>query len=404
MKCNSFWAAVATALATLAIAVVPPQSAQAQTYSVLYSFHGKHGKNPEAGLIQDKKGNLYGTTVSGGNYKQGTVFELKSDGKEKLLYSFTGADGANPFAGLLRDSAGNLYGTTEEGGDLNCNSYWGCGTVFKVDRSGKETVLYNFTGGADGAKPNAGLVRDSAGNLYGTTQEGGTDGGTHGCGVVFKLDTTGAETVLHAFTGGADGDYPLAGLLRDSAGNLYGTTYFGGTHGYGVVFKLKANGKEKVLYSFTGAADGAEPYAGLVRDSAGNLYGTTQRGGTLSESCEDGCGVVFKLDTTGAETVLYSFTGGVDGACPDGGLVRDSAGNLYSTTLYGGAYGMGVAFRLDTTGAETVLHSFAGPWKGGPDGAGPVAGLLRDSAGNLYGTTGNGGAYGDGVVFKITPQ
>ena len=198
---------------------------------------------------------------------------------------------------------------------------------------------------------------------------------------------------LHTFTGG-DGYQPYAGLVRDSAGNLYGTTAGGGTYGAGVVFQLDATGAETVLYSFTGGADGATPVADVKRDSAGNLYGTTAGGGTY------GAGVVFQLDATGAYTVRYTFTGGADGANPYARLVRDSAGNLYGTTVNGGAYGYGVVFKLDTTGAETVLHSFTG----GKDGANPYAGLLLDSASNLYGTTYYGGAYGKGVAFKITPQ
>ncbi|MGA8493494.1 MAG: choice-of-anchor tandem repeat GloVer-containing protein [Terriglobales bacterium] len=382
--------AVSAALA-LAVVLVPAvvvvvlaaPSAQAQTYSVLYSFKGYHGKNPYAGLIQDKKGNLYGTTSVGGAYNLGTVFELKTTGKEKVLYSFTSrATGTNPWAGLVRDSDGNLYGTTKHGGTYNY------GVVFKLDTTGAETVLHSFTG-KDGAEPQGGLVRDSAGNLYGTTLFGGGGGG-----VVFKLDTTGAETVLYSFLGGADGGNPPAGLVRDSAGNLYGTTTWGGTYWVGVVFKVDTTGAETVLHSFTGGADGGEPYAGLVRDSAGNLYGTTYYGGASGAY-----GAVFKLDTTGAETVLYSFTGGADGGQPLAGLVRDSAGNLYGTTREGGAYSNGVVFKLDTTGVETVLYSFEG-------GAGgfPEAGLLRDSAGNLYGTTQAGGAYNHGLVFKITPQ
>jgi uncharacterized repeat protein (TIGR03803 family) len=394
MKLHKFWAAVGTAVAVLApaIAFVAAPSAQAQTYSVLYSFKGKHGANPSAGLIQDKKGNLYGTTSEGGAYKLGTVFELKTNDKEKVLHSFTGGvDGAYPEAGLVRDSAGNLYGTTEGGGA------YGAGVVFKLDKTGAESLLYSFTGGADGANPWAGLVRDSAGNLYGTTEAGGADND----GVVFKLDTTGTETVLYSFTGGADGAGPVAGLLRDSAGNLYGTTTNGGACiNCGLVFKLKANGKEKVLYSFSWDG-GAYPWAGLVRDSQGNLYGTTQDGGGNDQCGGPGCGVVFKLDKTGVETVLYSFTGWTDGGAPHAGLARDSAGNLFGTTEYGGAcyFHCGVVFKLDTTGVETVLHSF-----GGADGANPVAGLLLDSAGNLYGTTEYGGAYNDGVIFKITPQ
>ncbi len=257
--------------------------------------------------------------------------------------------------------------------------------MFKLDATGTETVLYSFTGGADGANPEAGLVRDPDGSLYGTTIAGGS-----GSGVVFKVDSNGTETVLHTFTSGADGGYPQAGLIRDLNGDLYGTTSGGGSPGPGVVFKLDTTGAETVLYTFTGGADGGTPYGGLVRDSAGNLYGSTLQGGVTTGS--QGYGVVFKLDAAGTETVLYTFTGGSDGASPYAGLVRDSAGNLYGTT-----YGGGRAF--GNTGAETVLHTFAG----GTGGAKPQAGLIRDAKGNLYGTTVFGGSGGNGVVFKLTP-
>jgi uncharacterized repeat protein (TIGR03803 family) len=266
--------------------------------------------------------------------------------------------------------------------------------VFKLDTTGTETVLYSFTGGADGAYPGAGVIQDSAGNLYGTTYEGGASES----GVVFKLDTTGTETVLYSFTGGADGGNPEAGVIRDSAGNLYGTTPFGGVSGVcyagcGVVFKLDTSGTETVLYSFTGGADGGSPNAGVIRDSAGNLYGTTPIGGA------SGYGVVFKLDTTGTETALYSFTGGADGGYPAAGVIQASAGNLYGTTQAGGVSGSGVVFKLDPAGAETVLYSFTG----GADGGAPFAGLIRNSAGNLYGTAIGGGINNHGVVFRIQP-
>jgi uncharacterized repeat protein (TIGR03803 family) len=304
-----------------------------------------------------------------------------------VLHRFTGADGANPYAGLVGDSAGNLYGTTSDGGAS------GYGVVFKVNKTG-ETVLYSFTGGADGAKPLAGLIRDLAGNLYGTTFSGGASG----YGVVFKLDTTGTETVLHSFTEKPGGANPEAGLIQDSAGNLYGTTGGGGASGLGVAFKLDTTGTEKLLHSFTGGADGESPQAGLIRDAAGNFSGTTYKGGGASGCGDRGCGVVFKLDTTGTETVLYSFPGTeADGAYPYSGLIRDSAGNLYGTTYAGGASHNGVVFKLDTTGTETVLYSFIG----GVDGGLPYAGLTRDLAGNLYGTTYSGGASNNGVVFKL---
>jgi uncharacterized repeat protein (TIGR03803 family) len=362
--------------------------------TVLYSFPSTaDGSGPSAGVIRDSAGNLYGTTAAGGAEGAGVVYKLAGNGHETLLYTFTGgADGGYPEAGLVRDSAGNLYGTTANGGNSTgtCSyGFSGCGVVFKLDASGNETVLYAFTGGADGSRPVASVIRDSAGNIYGTTQTGGTAG----AGVVFKVNAAGEETVLYSFTGGSDGGFPYGGVVQDSSGNLYGTTNGGGTAGFGVVFKLDTAGNETVLYSFAGGADGGLPYSGVIRDSAGNLYGTAQFGGTAY------AGVVYKLDTAGQESVLYSFTGGADGGQPYAGVIRDSAGNLYGTTIGGGAAGAGVVYELDTVGQETVLYSFTG----GADGGQPYAGVIRDSAGNLYGTTNSGGKESSGVVFKLVP-
>lgn len=310
---------------------------------------------------------------------------------ETVLYSFTGgADGGHPEAGLILDAAGNLYGTTAGGGAANA------GVVFKLDTAGREMVLYSFTGGADGNGPNSGVIRDAAGNLYGTTSIGGNLSTCHlaGCGVVFKLDTTGKETVLYSFTGGADGAGPEAGVMHDSAGNLYGTTYDGGASGFGVVYKVDTASQETVLHNFTGGPDGRNPLAGVILDPAGNLYGTTGGGGANT-------GSVYKVDAAGQETVLHHFTGHGDGNSPSGGVVRDPAGHLYGATYYGGASGFGVVFELpDTGGPGRVLYSFTG----GVDGGNPYSGVIRDSAGNLYGTTWKGGTANVGVVFKLTPQ
>ena len=360
------------ALAALMLAAVVAQSARAQTYTVLYTFTGgKDGGNSTADLVRDAKGNLYGTTSKGGASNDGTVFKLDTAGKETVLYSFKGGkDGASPLAGLLRDSAGNLYGTTGAGGGTGCKNNAGCGTVFKVAKT-KETVLYRFTGGADGAAPWTGtLLRDASGNLYGTTGAGGASN----AGTVFKLATTNKETVLYSFSGGTDGGLPLAGLVQDTAGNLYSTTFYGGAHSFGVVFKLDTTDKETVLLSFN-RADGADSFATVVRDTKGNIYGTTEYGGTGCKGA--GCGTVFKLSTPGKETALYSFTGCADGGYPIAGLVRDPTGNLYGTTTKGGASGDRVVFMLDKTGKETVLHSFSGA-----DGAKQVGGLVRDTQGS----------------------
>jgi len=393
---------VAAALASAIVlvpAVVATRSAQAQTFTVLHSFTGgADGGSPWQGfLIRDPHGNLYGTTSAGGDLSCGggggcgVVFKISPKGKETVLYSFTGnvGDGQFPYAGLVRDTQGNLYGTTS-GGGTNCA--WG--TVFKVDKTGKETVLYCFgTIRGDGENPWAGLLLDAKGNLFGTTEYGG--GGSSNSGTVFMLDTTGQETVLHTFTGLPDGAYPEAGVTRDAHGNLYGTTLNGGASGSGTVFKLDKKERETVLHSFTrSGGDGGLPYGSVVRDAQGNLYGATEAGGTSD------LGTVFMLDKTGKETVLYRFTGtGGDGFQPYAGLVRDGVGNLYGTTWRGGTYNAGTVFKVDKTGTETVLYSFDNANSGGY----PLAGLVRDAKGNLYGTTSQGSTYGFGTVFKLTP-
>ena len=369
----------------------------ATTYTVLHSFpYLPKGTTPVSGVIRDSAGNLYGTTVSGGLGflpHFGVVYKLDPAGHETVLYTFTGgADGGAPYAGVILDSAGNLYGTTQHGGGAQCGIYHGCGVVFKLDPTGHETVLHSFTGGADGSLPIAGVILDAAGNLYGTTSAGGTAN----AGVVFKLDSTGQETVLYSFTGGADGGQPYAGVIRDPAGNLYGTTFEGGVHcmglGCGVVFKLDTTGHETVLHRFAGGADGSHPYAGVTLDAAGNLYGTTVFGGTSR------VGTVYEIDASGLETVLYSFNA-ASGYEPYGGVTLDAAGNLYGTTVVGGTEEDGTVYMLDPTGHATVLHRF-----NGDNGEGPNAGVIRDSAGNLYGTTGSGGGSYEGVVYELDPS
>jgi uncharacterized repeat protein (TIGR03803 family) len=368
----------ACALAAIGISLALAQASEI----VLHNFASPpKGAYPTSGVIRDSAGNLYGTTSNGGRAGYGVVYKVDSVGHETVLYSFTGGlDGSLPYAGVIGDSAGNLYGTTNGGGTA------GYGVVYKLDRNRHETVLYNFTGGNDGGYPYAGVIRDAAGNLYGTTN----GGGPAYLGVVFMLDASGQETALYGFTGGVDGCDPWTGVVADSTGNLYGSTTLGGPANQGVVYKLDATGHETVLYSFEGGEDGSIP-SGVVPDSAGNLFGTTKLGGTA------GAGVVYKLDATGHKTVLYSFTGGADGGTPVAGVIRDSAGNLYGTTVYGGTAGAGVVYKVDATGHETVLHSFTG----GADGGYPYAGVIRDSAGNLYGTTLQGGTASLGVVYKV---
>ena len=328
--------------------------------------------------------------------------------KYKTLYKFTGGkDGSQPYAGLILDQAGNLYGTTYGGGSNLCLG--GCGTVFTLSRNSdgrwREKVLYNFPVIGNGSRAFPGsLVRDPAGNLYGTTVQGGG-----GAGSVFKIDTTRKETTLYAFTGGTDGWNPMGGLIQDAAGNLYGTTFYGGDMscdygtGCGTVFKVDARGVETVLYTFTADQDGGWPQAGVILDEKGALYGTTS--GVQSGRCQQNCGTVFRLDPDGTLTTLYTFLGPPDGALPNSSLVLDSQGNLYGTTFGGGTASLGTIFMLDSSGKETVLHSFAL----GKGGYLPV-GVIQDAAGNLYGTTSKGGdsdcsfnGYGCGTVFKLTP-
>jgi uncharacterized repeat protein (TIGR03803 family) len=414
-------------------------AAWAQKESVLYSFctHGgsgcTDGHEPTAGMVLDQEGNLYGTTPSGGTDGRGVAFKLTPKGKETVLYSFCAqsncVDGDFPQAGLVFDQKGNLYGTASEGGlyYYACDGF-GCGTVFKLTPAGQETVLDGLAG-YYGYNPVAGLTLDEKGNLYGTTSYGGDYGG----GVVFKVTPKGKEIVLYNFCaqGGnhcTDGATPKAGLVFDQKGNLYGTTYSGGdgvgcqSYGCGIVFKLTPEGKETVLHSFcgqSGCTDGAGPYAGLVFDQKGNLYGTTAYGGNYNQYniCPSGCGVVFKLTPRGKETVLYTFcaqTNCTDGASPYAGVVFDQKGNLYGTTVGGGAYYQGLVFKVNPKNKETVLYSFCAQTNC-TDGANPEAGLVFDRKGILYGTTQYGGAYnpsvcsdmygyyGCGAVFKLTP-
>jgi uncharacterized repeat protein (TIGR03803 family) len=404
-----------TLFSALAIPVqLAAQNSLGLKYTVLYTFTGgTDGGNPESDLIQDEEGNLYGTTnVAGPTCNCGTVFKLDRAGNFTVLHAFTGSpDGANPMAGVTRDAAGNLYGTTGGGGQSLF------GTVFTIDPDEQESVLVSFLNGppADGSDPYyGGLFRDTDGTLYGTTGFGGdlSKCNNQGCGEVFKVDPSGQLTILHKFQGGADGAFPTGRLVRDANGNFYGTTEEGGLSGCfygscGVVFKIDASGQEAVIYPFTGGADGSTPADGVILDGNGNLYGTAAYG--AGNGCfGGGCGVVFKIDTNNNnhESTLYTFTGGADGGQPIGALVRDPQGNLYGTTYIGGNTNAqaGVVFKLDTTGRETVLYTFSG----GTDGASPFAtSLVRDRNGNMFGITGLGGDLsgcgggGCGVIFKI---
>jgi uncharacterized repeat protein (TIGR03803 family) len=426
-------------------------SADARTYSetVLHKFtgfgnDGVYPVGPTANLLQDGAGNLYGTTYSGGAWRNGTVFRIDKAGKQIVLHSFnsTNGDGLVPNGGMVMDSSGNLYGTTYGGGA------YGNGTVFKLQPTSggyKETVIHSFAGGAnDGSQPLTGLIQDSAGNFYGATYNGGTCGAKNGDGVLFKLDTSDQLTVIYMFGCNPDEGTQVEGLTRDSQGNFYAVSETGGpsqysnnciqtnyspSFGCGTLAKIDPSGKETLLHIFTGVqGDGGSPMGAVVLDAAGNIYGTTLLGG--SGSCQPpwsstpGCGTVFKVDTSGVYSVIYNFPGsGGRGAGPIGELVVDHAGNFYGATEDGGvgtcvansngggyftAYaGCGVIFKLTAAGKETVLHKFSGHRDGGNPESG---GLIRGSSGSLYGTTYDGGddngcgfGQGCGVVFKLSP-
>ncbi len=388
-----------------AVVLALVSGACAQTEQTLYSFTGAaDGGDPLSSLGMDAAGNLYGTTFVAGAYGAGEVFELSPNSSggwaETVLYSFTGGvDGANPYyADVILDKEGNLYGTTVEGGTYNL------GVVFELTRTArgwKESVLYSFAGGNDGAYPYAGLALDPAGDLFGTTYGGGAKSE----GTVFWLKRSNgrwSERVIHTFDF-TTGDSPVGGLVFDRRGDLYGTTQGGGENGAGVVFALQRSKGDlwtaRVLHSFTGGSDGSSPYAErLIFDRAGNLYGTTDGGGI------NNYGIVFRLSPTNhgwAEQVLYRFTGAVE-ANPYTGLVMDSSGNLYGTCANGnGSTTVGSVFELTLTAegtyAESDLHLFT---RG--DGEFPESALLFDKAGNLYGTTLLGGAANMGVVYEVS--
>lgn len=382
---SAAWQYAKSAALALAImlAVFTTRPAEAQSFKILYAFTGgTDGGSPQSAVIQDKAGNLYGTTYAGGSHQAGTIYELSLGGKETVLYSFNGAtDSGFPYAALTMDTAGNFYGVAEGGEGAQE------GTAFKLDTQRHFTVLHTFVGSPnDGESPWSNLILDPAGNLYGVTE----GGGTFQNGIVYKIDTSGNFSVLHNFAGEPDGNSPYGALVMDSTGALYGTSRHGGSAQRGAVFKIDSAGNESVMASFVGG-EGDSPMAGMIEDSAGNFYGTLLSGG------DDDNGEVFKMDPTGKITTFYEFGGGKRGVNPYGALVMDSAGNLYGTTFQGGLYQYGEVFKFDTSGNATVLHSFSGK-----DGAFPYAGLYIDAAGTLYGTTTAGGPNGAGVVYKIT--
>jgi uncharacterized repeat protein (TIGR03803 family) len=388
-----FALAFALGLATVAI----PQT-QAQSFKVVYNFTGaSDGGNPLDGFVADTLGNLFSTTSAGGALGNGAVIKFSKAGAESVLYSFAGGtDGANPQAGLLRDKSGNLYGTTYAGGKENL------GTVFMVTAAGAEEVLYSFATGKDAAYPEAGLTIDAQGNLYGTASAGGT----YNNGAVFRLTppktgSTWKETLLYSFGGtGTDGQAPVASLTLGAAGTLYGTTSTGGEYGYGTIFQLVRSGatwEETILHNFADGNDGGIPYGGLIANKAGSLYGAATEGGT------GGGGTIFELTPSNGSwtfTVLYSNPGwGISGSFRN--LLLDASGNLYGTTHCDGADSAGTVYKLTPASGSwtyTSLYSFTG----GTDGlyvySNPV--LLE---GHIYGTTKLGGAHGYGVIWQVVP-
>jgi len=425
-------------------------TARAQTETVLYSFCSQQdcsdGEGPGTGLVFDQQGNLYGVTGAGGNGAYGvcnyygynatcgTIYKIAPNGEETVLYNFCAkencTDGALPDGGLVFDKQGNLYGTAHSGGKYGQSlcSYAnvpGCGVVFKLTPAGEYTVLYNFckqSGCRDGTYPSRRLAFDERGNLYGTTVNGGAHSGcgilgNQGCGTVYRLNPEGKLTVLYNFcsrSNCADGDIPLAGVILDKQGNMYGATHWGGAncvwgYGCGVVYKLTPKGKYTVLHTFCAAndecPDGALPDDGVILDHNGTLYGTTSEGGSHQWGQDHQWGVVYNLSPEGKETVLHNFctqTNCTDGLGPNR-ITFGPGGNLYGTTWGGGANGWGEVYELTTDGTETILYSFCSQTNC-PDGRYPGTGLIFDKQGNMYGTASQGGLYDlAGVLYKITP-
>lgn len=355
-------------------------------YAVLYSFHGRGGEESNAGLAKIND-TLYGVTYRGGINFAGVVFKITTTGAEKVIYRFKGGnDGDGPSATLI-NVGGTLYGTTVAGGGTGCGGS-GCGTVFKIATSGTETVLYRFQGPpGDGDDPEARLTFVH-GALYGTTLQGGAND----AGTVFGITKTGHEATLYSFQGGSDGGGP-EGSLIDVGGTLLGTTFYGGARNLGTVFGITPSGAEMVLHSFTGGpGDGANPASGLYNDH-GVLYGTTETGGPGYN------GTVFTITPSGTDRVYYGFNGPPDGANPTADVI-DVNGTLYGTTRSGGAHNFGTIFKITASAVELPVHSFKGG--DGVDGSEPRDELTYVGD-RLYGTTNTGGAFGDGTVFRATP-
>jgi uncharacterized repeat protein (TIGR03803 family) len=373
--------------------MLAPALAHAASETTVFALNDADGAQPAGGVILDKAGNLFGMATYGGLYNGGTLFEIPAYGAPRVLHHFqifaySGNPPWQPYGTLVIGKDGTLFGTGSLGGAV------GCGAVFKLVPGVSFTNLHDFRDNPDGCNPTAGLIADDAGNLYGTTEFGGPAE----AGTVFRIAPGGAETILHAFGGTGDASSPQARLTRDASGNLYGTASSGGAAGQGAIFKITPDGQESVLYSFTGGADGAGPVSEVSLDAEGNLVGTAYLGG--DPACV--CGTVYKLAPSGTLTVLFTFTNqATQGANPAGGLYADGKGYYYGTGLFGGAYDHGVAFRIAPDGSETVLTSFPGT-----SGAnGPAATLIPDHRGRLLGTSTYGGKFSNhpGTVFAIRP-
>jgi uncharacterized repeat protein (TIGR03803 family) len=369
-----------TILMMLATAINSPAQ-----FTTLVSFTGPNGNQPfQENLVQGANGNLYGTTTYGGTHSDGTIFEVTSGGTLTTIYNFANTpDGANPYAGLVQGTDGKLYGTTAAGGAS------GLGTVFKVTTKGVLTILHSFSG-MDGEIPYGALVEGADGNYYGTTEAGGAI--APGYGTVFKITPTGTLTTLHSFNNTTDGYYPYAGLVQGNTGAFFGTTTGGPGADFGTVFKITSSGTYTLLHSFVNT-DGWEPEGVLIQAAAGKLYGTTVRGGA------SGLGEVFTITTGGTFTLLHSFASVAEGYEPVAGLVQASDGNFYGTTFAGGTFGEGNIFEITSGGTVTTLHSFSGGG-GGTDGNEPFGGLVQQTSGVLFGTTGGVSSGGLGTIFS----
>jgi uncharacterized repeat protein (TIGR03803 family) len=366
----------------------------AGAFTSLYSFpSGGDGAYPRAALFQDTNGLLYGTAYDGGTNGDGAIFQITTSGTLAPLYSFTGvADGGNPWGGLVQGSDGDLYGTTGNYSPLlHGSGVSPYGTVFKMTTAGVITTLYSFQNEKDGGCPHAGVIEGIDGNFYGTTIFGSTDYGT-----IFKMTSAGVVSNLHSFTGGSDGAYPWAALVQGTDTNFYGTAYDGGS-GYGTVFKVTSKGAFTLIHEFNGSSGGA-PYAPLIQASDGNFYGTTSGENT------SGFGTIFKITPPNTFSNLYSFTNGSDGAGPMGGLVQGSDGNFYGTTSAGGPNDTGVVFSLTPGGSLQPLYYFSAVNTYGfnQDGSGPDGALIQATDGSFYGVTEYGGQYGSGTIFRLT--